>query len=243
MNTVSIKRRSFLRPVAATLCVAVLSGAAAASEHGTAAQERVGLFSGMLLGAAVGGPPGAVIGAIGGGVGGRSYGRERSLDRQAAEIARLRTELEQAQVRAAARSEAPPAVATVASTAPVELNLWQPREALETSVQFRTGSAELEPHFAQQLRHLAAFANELPHAVVRLAGYADPRGEAPENLKLSSARVRAVRDALMAEGVEDDRITSDAFGESRPLYADDDREGRGFERRVLIRIDTEEPQS
>ncbi len=243
MNTVPITRRSFLRPVVATLCVAVLSGPAAASERVSAAHERVGLFSGMLLGAAVGGPPGAVIGAIGGGLGGRSYGRQRTLDRQDAEIERLRGELEQAKVRAAARSDAPAAVATVASTAPVELNLWQPREALEASVQFRTGSAELEPHFAQQLRHLAAFVNDLPHAAVHLAGYADPRGRAPENLKLSSARVRAVRDALIAEGIAEDRITSEAFGESRPLYAADDPEGRGFERRVLIRIDIEEPQS
>ncbi len=243
MNTVPIKRRSFLRPAVATLCVAVLSGPVAASERGTSAQERVGLFSGMLLGAAVGGPPGAVIGAIGGGLGGRSYGRQRTLDRQDAEIERLRAELEQAEARAAARSDAAAGVATVASTAPAELNLWQPREALEASVQFRSGSAALEPHFAQQLRHLAAFANDLPRAIVHLAGYADPRGGAPENLKLSSARVRAVRDALIAEGIADSRITSEAFGESRPLYAADDRERRGFERRVLIRIENEEPQS
>jgi flagellar motor protein MotB len=47
---------------------------------------------------------------------------------------------------------------------------------------------------------------------VELEGFADPRGSQTYNIKLSTQRVNAVRDALIAQGVSQDRILVGAYG-------------------------------
>ena len=246
MTTVPNLSRAFLRPLVATLCLTMVAGVASAAESET--QERAGFISGMLVGAIVGGPPGAVIGAVGGGLAGRSAGRAQALEQRNAEIERLRAEIHQATVDAAAeRREAERRDAErrtmVASAAPAVVAPPLPELALESTVQFRTGSAELESHYVAQLHALAAFAAKFQHANIHLLGHADRRGPAPANQRLSAARVKAVRATLVAGGLAAERITYKALGESEPLYEDADREGRDFERRVLIRIESHESRS
>jgi outer membrane protein OmpA-like peptidoglycan-associated protein len=48
---------------------------------------------------------------------------------------------------------------------------------------------------------------------VEIEGFADPRGSEAYNRKLSTQRVNAVRDALIAQGVPPDRILVGAYGE------------------------------
>jgi len=52
---------------------------------------------------------------------------------------------------------------------------------------------------------------------VRVEGHTDTRGNAAANQKLSEARAKAVMEALVARGVEADRLTCQGFGESKPL--------------------------
>lgn len=234
MKTIPMHKRSGLRAITASICLALATQVAHGADH--LSQERTGLFSGILLGAVMGGPPGAVIGAIGGGLAGRSMAEHAAAQERQSQVEALQVQLRQADARVAA-ARASRARTLVASAAALTGSAAGARLALESSVQFRTGSAELERHYEGQLRTLAALALQFPGAQVHLIGYADSRGPASLNQRLSADRVQAVRAVLVNGGVEPGRIGVRALGESEPLYEAVDPEGRDFERRVLIRID------
>ncbi len=56
--------------------------------------------------------------------------------------------------------------------------------------------------------------------LVLVEGHADERGTNEYNLVLGERRAKAVRDYLVAQGVEADRINSVSYGEERPLCTD-----------------------
>jgi peptidoglycan-associated lipoprotein len=62
-------------------------------------------------------------------------------------------------------------------------------------------------------------------------GHADPTGSAEANLVLSQHRAEAVKDAIVAEGVDAARIEVQAFGDTKLEYARTD----GRNRRVIIK--------
>ncbi len=59
-----------------------------------------------------------------------------------------------------------------------------------------------------------------------IEGHTDSRGSAAYNLKLSRARAASVRDFLIGEGIAATRLTSEGYGESRPLGRDHDQNRR-----------------
>ena len=73
-----------------------------------------------------------------------------------------------------------------------------------------------------------------PKAELSLEGYADPRGTDNYNAKLSERRVRAVRDALQAGGVEQNRVRIGARGEKDPVCNEKTEECYQSDRRVEV---------
>lgn len=67
---------------------------------------------------------------------------------------------------------------------------------------------------------------------VRVEGHCDYKGSDAYNMKLSQRRANAVRDYLMAHGVEGDRLVAVGYGESRPVASNETAEGRARNRRV-----------
>lgn len=86
---------------------------------------------------------------------------------------------------------------------------WQPFR----DVQFDYNKAELRPWEADKVAGLATFLKQNPAFHVELEGFADPRGSQAYNIKLSTQRVDAVRDALIAAGVAKEQILVGAYGE------------------------------
>lgn len=80
-------------------------------------------------------------------------------------------------------------------------------------VQFDLNKADLRPSEASKVSELAAYLKQNPTFRVELEGFADPRGSQTYNMKLSTRRVSAVRDALIAAGIPDERILIGAYGE------------------------------
>ncbi|WP_443970939.1 OmpA family protein [Sphingobium sp. CR28] len=76
-----------------------------------------------------------------------------------------------------------------------------------------------------------------------LRGHSDSRGSDGDNLVASRIRAERVRDYLIERGVEKQRITVIALGETRPAVPNahedgsDDPEGRAKNRRVEVDID------
>ena len=71
---------------------------------------------------------------------------------------------------------------------------------------------------------------------VAIEGHTDDRGTEAHNQALSERRARAVAEYLVSKGIEEERITTQGFGESRPVGLNDSEIGRQKNRRVEIVI-------
>ena len=69
---------------------------------------------------------------------------------------------------------------------------------------------------------------------VRVAGHADARGSGAANLTLSRERADAVVAHLAAAGVPVERVTAEAYGDTRPVAGNDTARGRALNRRVEL---------
>ena len=77
--------------------------------------------------------------------------------------------------------------------------------------------SDITPEAASILDNAAAAYQQTGSAQVQLAGNADRSGSAQYNVGLSQRRADAVRAYMVGRGVPDGSISTEAFGESRPL--------------------------
>jgi type IX secretion system PorP/SprF family membrane protein len=67
---------------------------------------------------------------------------------------------------------------------------------------------------------------------IKLEGHTDDKGSTDYNMGLSRNRVLAVKEFLIANGIEGSRIQIEYFGETRPITSNDTEAGREKNRRV-----------
>ncbi len=101
---------------------------------------------------------------------------------------------------------------------------------------FETGKDIIKTSSFASLNDLAKVLKNHPEAKLHLEGHTDNVGEEAENQSLSENRALAVKTYLASKGVEEQRITTDAFGESKPIATNDDDKGRALNRRVEMNI-------
>jgi OmpA-OmpF porin, OOP family len=75
-----------------------------------------------------------------------------------------------------------------------------------------------------------------PGVDVSVDGHTDARGTDEYNDRLSERRARTVRDHLVRLGVEESRLRTQGFGESRPVATNETEEGRAQNRRVELNV-------
>lgn len=71
---------------------------------------------------------------------------------------------------------------------------------------------------------------------VEIKGHTDNVGSALSNMQLSQNRAIAVRDYLIARGVERTNLTCSYYGMSRPIADNSTEEGRFMNRRVEFEL-------
>jgi chemotaxis protein MotB len=110
--------------------------------------------------------------------------------------------------------------------------------SLVSDLYFGSASAALNPDAMPVLQQVADFLSLIPNSVV-IEGYTDsippdavkwPGG----NWQLSSARGIAVLQTLEDYGIPEERLSSSAYGSTRPVQSNDTPEGRSYNRRVDI---------
>jgi outer membrane protein OmpA-like peptidoglycan-associated protein len=101
-------------------------------------------------------------------------------------------------------------------------------------VLFATGKATLQPGAERTLDQLAAALKDAPDRPIEVEGFTDSVGSEEFNQALSERRAQAVREALLARGVDPSRIAVRGFGESYPVASNDNTAGRQLNRRVEI---------
>ena len=103
-------------------------------------------------------------------------------------------------------------------------------------VLFDTGRAELKSGSGRKLDQLAQFLVEHPSRRVQIDGFTDSVGTDSYNEELSQRRANAVREALIARGIDSSRIGTEGYGKSYPVANNADSGGRQLNRRVEVVI-------
>lgn len=104
-------------------------------------------------------------------------------------------------------------------------------------VEFETGKARILPESETILNAVLSVLKDNPK-ISRLSveGHTDSRADDNFNLGLSRRRAAAVVKWLVDRGIDKNRLTSQGFGETRPLQSNDSDEGRKNNRRVEFHI-------
>jgi sortase system peptidoglycan-associated protein len=216
-------------------------------------QEPIGFVTGAVIGAFAAGPVGAIVGAgLGTWLGNRVH-RASDAPKAEATVAALQTDKSELESEKSTllndKNELTEAnrglsVRLADLTNKVETEQKAKEDASETldglqgDVLFRTGSAEITPEIAHQIEVLAQAVAKSPELKVRVDGYADPRGSADDNLKLSQARANAVRDLFLAAGIDETVLEVNAYGKSQSVASDND--GYALERRVRLTLQAQD---
>lgn len=81
---------------------------------------------------------------------------------------------------------------------------------------------------------LAAWLNTYPQVTVTVEGHADERGTRDYNLALGERRANAVRDFLVALGVDPNRMSTISYGKERPAVLGSNEEAWAQNRRGVF---------
>ncbi|MEM6642453.1 MAG: OmpA family protein [Bacteroidota bacterium] len=104
------------------------------------------------------------------------------------------------------------------------------------NLNFASGSDRIGEPSYQELDELAEYLLNNPTLVIQLEGHTDFAGNAEANLRLSQARVEAVKNYLTDKKVKKNRIFTKAFGGTEPLTQERTQEGKAQNRRVEVRF-------
>ena len=104
---------------------------------------------------------------------------------------------------------------------------------------FAYDSADLDQDARDHLAMIAAFLVDKPDVTLIVEGHCDERGSRDYNLALGDRRAAAVRDVLLANGMETARIRTVSYGKERPLAVGSTPEIWARNRRAMIRMLTE----
>lgn len=104
------------------------------------------------------------------------------------------------------------------------------------NVIFQVGRSKISEDSYSELDIVVKMMKENATMVIQLEGHTDYLGDAKENMKLSKARVEAVKDYLVSKNIAKSRVKTKAFGGTQPLSRDDTPEAHRLNRRVELRI-------
>lgn len=104
------------------------------------------------------------------------------------------------------------------------------------NVNFRSGSAELEPYELTRLEPVLNTLRKHPNTRVHIEGHTDSDGTQSYNQQLSENRAKNVAFHLMDNGITRDRIQTYGYGEERPIASNSTIEGKRENRRVTFLI-------
>jgi OmpA-OmpF porin, OOP family len=106
----------------------------------------------------------------------------------------------------------------------------------DTKLNFEVGSTALTPGSHEGVDALAGFLKSNPEAVIHVEGFADSTGNAAANETLSENRAKAIKEALMGQGIEGSRIETSGMGQNNPVAPNDSSPDRAHNRRAEVTL-------
>ena len=107
---------------------------------------------------------------------------------------------------------------------------------LRNELLFDSGRANLKPGAEKALENLAQLMKRQPQGEISIEGFTDSTGSEEVNRRLSEQRAQAVKQALVARGIEASRIDARGYGPAFPVASNDTPTGRQLNRRVEVVI-------
>ncbi|MEO6687430.1 MAG: OmpA family protein, partial [Dyadobacter sp.] len=101
-------------------------------------------------------------------------------------------------------------------------------------INFDYNKATLRPESMGEINKIIGIMKEHSDLKFEIGGHTDSEGNDAYNLKLSQQRTDAVKAKLVELGIDDSRITTKGFGETKPIASNDTPEGRASNRRVEL---------
>lgn len=108
---------------------------------------------------------------------------------------------------------------------------------MPSDVTFDTAQSDIKSSFYQTLNAVAEVLSHYDKTTITVAGHADSRGAEDYNMDLSQRRALSVANYLASHGVDQARLNSIGYGESRPIGDNSTTDGQTLNRRVEITID------
>ncbi|NNC80102.1 MAG: OmpA family protein [Acidimicrobiales bacterium] len=99
-------------------------------------------------------------------------------------------------------------------------------------VQFDDSSADIKAESLATLDQVVAILEADQATELEIAGHTDDIGPADGNQRWSERRANSVRDYLIAQGVDADRLVAVGYGENNPVADNTTEEGRAENRRI-----------
>jgi OOP family OmpA-OmpF porin len=96
---------------------------------------------------------------------------------------------------------------------------------------FASDQVEIGPVAAKILDTLLVELIRCPDVIIRIEAHTDSAGDASYNQRLSQNRAESVRDYLVLQGVQRERLQTVGHGERRPIASNENSSGRALNRR------------
>jgi outer membrane protein OmpA-like peptidoglycan-associated protein len=110
------------------------------------------------------------------------------------------------------------------------------QEYVMRHLQYEFDSPTVNGESLPYLEAMASYLLENPDIKVVIQAYTDSSGEAEYNLLLSQQRAEEIEVYLIEQGIEAERLSTEGFGETRPIASNDTPEGRALNRRAEFAI-------
>ena len=218
----------------AAAMVVAMGGCRTMSEHRTGTGAAAGAVAGGTAGALIDKDNpfrGALIGIAAGGLVGAGIGHV--LQKQKEAFDRIE-DVEAQQQTVILQQPVPPPAEGQPAPPPVSEQKAALQVRIQSEVLFAKGSSSLTPAGAQKMKEVAAVLNEYPDSTCYVRGYTSSEGSDQANFELSQRRAEVVRNELIFNQVNPDRLYAQGMGSSNPIASNETEEGRILNRRVEI---------
>jgi outer membrane protein OmpA-like peptidoglycan-associated protein len=111
-----------------------------------------------------------------------------------------------------------------------------PKSYILKDINFDTGKSTLKPSSNETLDNLVELMKNKKTLEIELSGHTDDVGDEALNLELSDKRALVVKNYLVKNGIESNRIKSVGYGENQPIASNSDELGRSLNRRTEVKI-------
>jgi outer membrane protein OmpA-like peptidoglycan-associated protein len=107
---------------------------------------------------------------------------------------------------------------------------------MPSNITFEVDQATLKPNFVEVLHSVTLVLNEYKSTMIEVAGHTDSTGSESHNQQLSQRRALSVSGVLIDDGVQELRIDTVGYGETRPIANNSTAAGRQQNRRVELTL-------